>query len=37
MHDDDAEVSRFLVEHAFAALTRLPLRDRPWYGPKRVD
>ena len=38
MHDDDAEVSRFLVEHAFAALTRAcRFVVAPWYGPKRVE
>ena len=39
MHDDDAEVSRFLVEHAFAALTRAspskpPRRPAPLCPPQ---
>ncbi|TXC66876.1 AraC family transcriptional regulator [Piscinibacter aquaticus] len=38
VHDDDAEVSHFLVEHAFAALTRVcRFVVAPWYGPKRVE
>lgn len=38
VHDDDAEVADFLVEHAFAALTRVSrFVVAPWYGPKRVE
>ena len=38
VYDEDEDVRRFLVEHAFAALTRaMRYVVGPWYGPQRVE
>lgn len=38
VHEDEAEVAHFLVEHAFAALVRASrFVIAPGYGPKRVE
>lgn len=38
VHEDDAEISHFLVEHAFASLARAcRFVVAPWYGPKQVE
>ncbi len=38
VHEGDDEIAHFLVEHAFAALTRVcRFVVAPWYGPRRVE